>query len=81
MRNMGLVMVTGEFLENLLRPVFFGKVPPGLVILKIVPSESISYAFHVVYVSMENEGVDAVEGVIIPFRPTPVEPEPTETVH
>jgi len=77
MRNLGLVMVTGELLEKLLRPVFFGKVPEGLVILKIVPSESISYAFHVVYTSTEGNGIDITEGEIIPM----IQPEDIDTIH
>ncbi len=77
MRNLGLVMVTGELLEKLLGPVFFGKVPEGLVILKIVPSESISYAFHVVYTSTEGNGIDMTEGKIIPL----VQPEDVDTAH
>ena len=77
MRNLGLVMVTGELLEKLLKPVFFGKVPEGLVILKIVPSESISYAFHIVYTSTEGNGVNLTEGAIIPM----IQPADIDTIH
>lgn len=66
MRKLGLVMVTGELLEKLLAPLFLGGVPKGLVILKVVASESCTYGFNVIYTSTEDGVLDAAEGAVIP---------------
>jgi len=70
-------MVTGELLEKLLAPLFLGGVPKGLVVLKVVASESCTYAFNIIYTSTEDGVLDAAEGAIIPLG----EPWAGDTVH